>query len=109
MATLKIVKGELPEKKNQISKQSMINYVVEYGTTEDLEWLENQYKTVLKSQILYYKNGQPEAKVPDTAKIRDNFLNKFFAEELKAKKESKKSKKEDPFAIAKKRMAEKNA
>lgn len=103
MAVYKIKKGELPAK-NKLSKESMINYIVENGTETDLDWLEEQYNTITKSQTLAFKDDKPLVSVPDVAKIRNNFLERFFAEELAAKKNAKTTTKPNPFEIARKKM-----
>lgn len=83
-------RNKLPEKKISVSKDWMLEWLVKYGTLEDMEW----YKQTCKDNITTFQSNLPDTAdtydVPDWAKVRAAFLKRFFPGSYAKKPSAKK-------------------
>ncbi len=96
MANYVIVKDgkNLPERK-YLTRATMSAYIKANGKKADAIWLKEQYEKNTKTTTVYCRDEKPEVSSPDVKVIRENFLERFFAEELAQEKEIKKAKRKE--------------
>lgn len=81
-------KGIAPEKKTQITKQSMFTYIKTYGTDEDKAWFK---ETCLKYKVQKMNNLTRElCDALDIKEVRKAFIERFYPEAFKKPKKPKK-------------------
>lgn len=80
-------KGELPEKKNQITKAYMKEYIkYQANTPENIQW----FLALCKKHEIETKTANGTNKTYDVVEVRKEFIDKFFKDTFE-KKETKKS------------------
>ena len=80
----------LPEKKISVSKEFMLEWMSKYGTAEDVEW----YRKVCNENRMMFQSNLPDTEdtydTSDWAKVRAEFLKRFFPNAYKKKPQGKK-------------------
>lgn len=82
MAAKKVIiksRDDLPEKKNGVTKDWMLQWLTQYGTAKDLVWYKetcDKYKKPHESTLEGHEGEVYD--YPEWAKVRKDFLRKFF-------------------------------
>lgn len=81
-------RNDLPEKKINVSRDWMLEWMDKYGELEDVEWFE---KVCADNPATFISNLDGKTyDIPDWAKVRAEFLKKYFPNAYKKQPKAKK-------------------